>query len=89
MHPVLKTLAVTAAAAGAIIATPASARTYVGLSIGAGYPGYAYAPGPYWGPGSYWGPPAYWGPPVYGYGFGYVPRYRYGWGHRGWHGRHW
>ena len=94
MHPILKTLAIGAATAGAMAATPASARTFVGVNFGfGGYPGYGYGYAPaYWAP-----PPVYWGPPAYGY-YGYGPRYGYGWGHRGWHrgwggrgwrGRHW
>ena len=90
MHPVLKTLAIGAAAVGAMAATPASARTYVGINFGFGYPAYGYpsygyVPA-YWGP-----PPVYWGPPVYGYGYhhGYYPRYRHGWRHRGWGHRGW
>jgi hypothetical protein len=84
-----KALLAAAAIAGAgVIASPASARTFVSIGIGAPvYPRY-YRPAYY--PGYYY-PPAYYGPVVYGgwYGPHYYGRGYRGYYHRGYYGRHW
>jgi hypothetical protein len=92
MHTASKTLLAAAALAGTgLLATPASARTYVSVGIGAPlYPRY-YAPRPVYYPGYY---PGYYAPPVV-YGGYYGPRPYYygrpwrGYYHRGYYGRHW
>lgn len=78
--------AATALAGSAVVATPASARTFVSVGIGAPvYPAYygGYYPAYY---GGYYAPP-----PVYGGYYGgwhrrYYGGYRGGW-HRGYYGR--
>jgi len=91
----LALVAATALAGSAIVATPASARTFVSVGIGGpAYPAYyggGYYPAYY---GGYYAPP----PVVYGGYYGgwhrrYYGGYRggyYGRGYRGgWRGRHW
>jgi hypothetical protein len=96
MRKITLVAAAAAALAGsAMVAAPASARTFVGIGIGApvypAYPAYygGYYPAYY---GGYYAPPV-----VYGgyYGRGYYGRPRYwhggprGYYHGGWGGRHW
>ncbi|HEY0271026.1 MAG TPA: hypothetical protein VGC10_08570 [Sphingomonas sp.] len=93
MRTASKILLAAAALAGTgIAASPASARTYVSIGIGAplyrGYYGYyGYRPAYY--PGYY--PPAYYGPAVYGGWYGSRHYYGRPWGYYrgGYHGRHW
>jgi hypothetical protein len=87
MRTASKVLLAAAAIAGTGLAvSPASARTFVSIGVGAPvYPRY-YRPAYY--PGYY---PGYYAPPVV-YGGWYGQRHYWGrpWGyHRGYYGRHW
>jgi hypothetical protein len=82
----LAVAAATALAGSAIVATPASARTFVSVGIGAPvYPAYyggGYYPAYY---GGYYAPP----PVVYGGYYGGWHRRYYGGYHGGYYGRGW
>jgi hypothetical protein len=54
------------AAAMGLSASPAMARTVIGIGVGVGVPGWGPYYGPYYGPGPYYyPPPAYYPPPGY------------------------